>query len=379
AMDIILLIGVAFAFFLALLLMVRKEKHLSDKILAAFFVIIGLTILLAWFDFYNRQNNYPLPALLGLSTPLILLHGPCLWFYIKSLTTKKMSFRPWWLFHFVPFVLVAAMMTIGYFSLPVDDKIAMEQQNLISKDPVFYVVVGMIALVSQAYYIWGLVLIRNYKKKLKSYFSDIQKLRLSWLRILLIYAIVFYAVISLIYIADAIFHLFDYHNLQLMGFSVAALFNILIGFQGIRHGDIFAETPVRKNLEQNKPTPSPKDKPESQEERFVQQLLEYMQKEKPWLEPDLTIASLSRQLGVNSDYLSRIINSKLNRNFFDFVNYYRIEAFKSACRDKENNNYTIMGMAYDAGFNSKATFNRVFKNATGHTPGEYYREVKSDQ
>ncbi len=375
-MDVVLIIGVAFAFFLALLLMVRKEKHLSDKILAAFFILIGTTMLLAWFDFYNRQNNYPIPALLGLSTPLILLHGPCLWFYIKSLTTKNMRFKPLWFLHFLPFVLVSILMTVGYFSLPASEKIALDSQGLISRDAMFYLVVAMIAVSTQGYYIWGLVQIRRYRQKLKTWFSDIQRLNLAWLRSLLIYAIVFYAAISLLYIADALFQFLPYSLLQSLGFAIAAIFNIAIGFRGIRQGNVFADSPVDPAPVSTSKT-APHSKAEDKDAAFVRRLLSHMEDEKPWLDPQLNLAGLSHQLEVTPDYLSAMLNKQLKRRFFDFVNHYRIEAFKGACRNPQNENYSIMGMAYDAGFNSKATFNRVFKNDTGLTPGAYYQNVNS--
>lgn len=101
-----------------------------------------------------------------------------------------------------------------------------------------------------------------------------------------------------------------------------------------------------------------------------------MQEKKPHHDPDLTLAGLSQLLGVQPEYLSRILNRKIGMHFFDFVNHYRIEDFKALCREKRFSKYTLLGMAYDCGFNSKATFNRVFKNATGLTPGDYAQSVK---
>jgi AraC-like DNA-binding protein len=79
---------------------------------------------------------------------------------------------------------------------------------------------------------------------------------------------------------------------------------------------------------------------------------------------------------MGPDKLSSVLNSRIKRNFFDFVNYYRIEEFKWVSKQAASKNITIMGMAWDAGFNSKATFNRVFKKVTGLTPGEYINQTK---
>ena len=71
--------------------------------------------------------------------------------------------------------------------------------------------------------------------------------------------------------------------------------------------------------------------------------------------------------------LSKLINSQLHQNFFDFINKYRIEEFKNLALDAEHKHYSILVIAYDAGFNSKASFNRIFKNITGYTPSQYIK------
>jgi AraC-like DNA-binding protein len=122
-----------------------------------------------------------------------------------------------------------------------------------------------------------------------------------------------------------------------------------------------------------------KQEPESvinkTDEVFIYSLLADMKESKPYLSPDLTLSALSSGMNVSEEYLSGILNNQLNRNFFDFVNQYRVEEFKTQCRDPKNDTYTLIGLAYDCGFNSKATFNRVFKKVTNLTPGEFKQSV----
>ena len=110
----------------------------------------------------------------------------------------------------------------------------------------------------------------------------------------------------------------------------------------------------------------------------MKELLEYMKTQKPWKNAELTIAQLADQLKMDTESLSEILNSTLHRNFFDFINRYRVDEFKRLCRLKENRKLTLIALAYDAGFNSKSTFNRVFKNITGITPGEFYKTTIQD-
>jgi len=96
---------------------------------------------------------------------------------------------------------------------------------------------------------------------------------------------------------------------------------------------------------------------------------------KPYLNSELTVAMLADELCVNSEYISLILNRYLKTNFFDFINNFRVEEFKRRLKEPKNHNLTLLGIAYDSGFNSKATFNRVFKNTTGLTPSEYKSSI----
>jgi AraC-like DNA-binding protein len=375
-MEAALITGVVFSAFLAALLIGKKEKLRSDYILISLFIVIGITIFLAFADIYNREHGFKYPALLGLSTPFILLHGPLLWFYIRSLTHKSVHFKWLDLLHFIPFIFVFSLLSLDYYSLPVNEKIAMDTESLITKSPVFYLVVSLIAISTQGYYLWGLLLIRRYKKRLKHYYSDIQSLNLSWLKSLLFLAIGFYAAISLLYIGQAIFQFTDYNTLQTVGYTLAAFLNIVIGFQGIRKGNLFQNQAYEPEtfLSKVKKT-SIADDPDHQ---FVMKLIRQMENHAYYLNPNLTLPELAKIMEVSPEYLSKVLNRILNKHFYDFVNYYRIEAFKLKCQLPENKNLTLISLAYDSGFNSKATFNRVFKQMTDMTPGQYYRKVSGN-
>jgi AraC-like DNA-binding protein len=372
-MEAALITGVVFSAFLTALLFGKKVKHRSDYILITLFVIIGLTIFLAFTDIYNREHGFKFPALLGLSTPFILLHGPLLWLYIRSLTHKLVHFKWIDLLHFLPFILVFLLLSLDYYFLPANEKIGMDSESLITKSPVFYLVVALIAISTQGYYLWGLLLISRYKKRLKFYYSDIQRLNLSWLKTLLFLAIGFYAAISLLYMAQAIFQFTDYNTLQTVGYAIAALLNIVIGFQGIRKGNLFQNQAYEPDvfLKKMKKT-NVEDNPDHQ---FVMKLVRQTEKEQYYLNPELTLPELAKIMEVSPEYMSKVLNRILNKHFYDFVNYYRVEAFKEKCQNPENKNLTLISLAYDSGFNSKATFNRVFKQMTNMTPGQHYRKV----
>jgi YesN/AraC family two-component response regulator len=104
-----------------------------------------------------------------------------------------------------------------------------------------------------------------------------------------------------------------------------------------------------------------------------------MKKQKPYLNSKLTLQDLADLTKTNGHTLSWIINEGYNKNFFDFVNEYRIEEFKRLVASEQYKNYTFLAIAMEVGFSSKTTFNRAFKKSTGKTPREYFNHVQESQ
>ena len=104
--------------------------------------------------------------------------------------------------------------------------------------------------------------------------------------------------------------------------------------------------------------------------------MEYMMFEKPFLRTKLSINDLAEELDIPSHHISQVINERLNQNYFDFINSYRIEELKVKLKDPRNKHLTMLGIAFDCGFNSKASLNRIFKKHTGQTPSEYLKNDK---
>jgi AraC-like DNA-binding protein len=102
-------------------------------------------------------------------------------------------------------------------------------------------------------------------------------------------------------------------------------------------------------------------------------LLALMAAERPWLEPELTLAELAQRLRLHPAQLSKVVNLGCGQNFSDFVNRYRVEEAQRKLADPRFAHYSLVGVALESGFNSKSTFNRVFKKLTGQVPGELAR------
>lgn len=109
--------------------------------------------------------------------------------------------------------------------------------------------------------------------------------------------------------------------------------------------------------------------------QYRQQLEHLMSEEKPYLDPGLTLRDLAQMLNIPPNHLSQLLNEGFDQNFAEFVNAYRLETFKSKAVDPSFQHLTLLGLAYESGFNSKTVFNTFFKKMTGKTPKAYWKEV----
>ncbi len=115
----------------------------------------------------------------------------------------------------------------------------------------------------------------------------------------------------------------------------------------------------------------------AESEQILKQLLEYMDAQKPYLHPSVSIDEIARAIHIPSRHLSQTINEKLNQHFFDFINRYRIEEAKRLISDSNGNSKTLLEILYEIGFNSKSAFNNAFKKHADMTPREFKRLCKT--
>jgi AraC-like DNA-binding protein len=111
-------------------------------------------------------------------------------------------------------------------------------------------------------------------------------------------------------------------------------------------------------------------------QRHVQELLGLMEREKPFTKNDLTLQELAEPLDLSPHNLSEVINTQLGKNFYDFVNSYRVAEVQRRLADPASDNLTLLAIGIEAGFNSKSSFNAVFKKHTAMTPSEYREQAR---
>jgi AraC-like DNA-binding protein len=371
-MKFIFLIASFNAFFFTSFLLQKKPKALHDKILTVWLIYLGFFIGVYAFYSHELFTHFKLLSISLLS--LFLLHGPFLYYYIQALFSHKTNFSPKDLLHLLPFALFNLYLIISSANPDLSGRLNIENISPGDKPPVLFAFFLVITAFSGTLYmIPAFRFFRKLDINIFNNYSSSASLDLYWIRnLVLVFGIVWTALI-IITVIHHIFRLFSMAFCTDGLFLFLSVFVILIGYFGLKQRTIFTSENVIADEEPktSKVRYSGSRLTEEEAKQYSAKLTEYMKAEKPFLNPDLSLPQLSAELNVSSHYLSQVINEQFNLNFFDFVNGYRVEEFKQNVRKPEFSNYSLLGIAFECGFNSKTAFNRIFKQATGLTPSQY--------
>jgi AraC-like DNA-binding protein len=374
-MNNIFVVGIFLAFFLQFLLLKKKNRILPDVILATWMFFIGLHL----FSFYIHHLGYweKYPHLSGIHHPFPLLHGPFLYLYVVfSLRTDK-RFRWKDYAHFLPAILSYLYM-MPYFLLYTAAEKRMVDSGQMNDYGVFmYVSLVAFIISGITYPILAFRLIGRYEKMIHENFAFDEKISLDWLRYSIGGLLVIFLTVALFSVLQHVANIELSFNPDFIYYSEIIAFIFFVGYYGIRHEGVVVDS---------SPTVSVKKivNPKIEEVRtigredcseVISKLMELMKSQQPYLDPELSLAKLSHLMQVKPETLSEVLNSYLNQNFFDFVNKHRIDDFKVICLDKDNKHLSIMGLAYECGFNSKAAFYRAFNKFEGISPTAYISKV----
>jgi AraC-like DNA-binding protein len=368
-MQLAIIIGIIITFFLSLILITKKDKNLADKILATWLVFLGFHLWL----FYEHIliQSYQFSALLGVQLPMPFLHWPFLYIYIAVLTNQFDVNKKWLLLlHFLPVILLYIYL-IEFFSLSPEEKIYVFQHGgKVPKYATFSSIMLILMSISGVIYVYFTYrLLRQHRKNIINQFSYQEKINLDWIQYLFLGMGMIWVVIWL------------RGNDNLIFLSVV-IFVIFLGYFGIKQVGIFTnKLPIEKDnipneIEIEKVKKYEKSSlTEEMSESIHTQLQQVMQEERLYENPELSLNDLANHLNVHPNNLSQVINANEGKTFFDYINYHRVEAFKKSVKMPQNQKYKLLGLAYDCGFNSKTSFNRNFKKATGFAPSEYLKQL----
>lgn len=387
-------IGIGVALLLILLLISKRGKILADRILLIWLVLITCHLLLFALSLQpitTRNVHW----LLGTSIPFPLLHGPMLYLYTASMTQMLPRKRIFLTLHFLP-ALIGVVLFGPMFFKSASEKIAFVNSNGDEYATANFIRIILLQVSGFVYVVWCLFLLRKHKKNINQEFSYEEKINLNWLRYFIYSVAVIWIIIVLthkdyyIFLGAVLFIVFlGYFGIQQVGIFTPAHRRVLnpsidvcIGNNqegGVGHTGLFqnpkadaviatAEVVQKKKYANSGVTPA-------MAIDIHQRLVHFMEKEKLFTEPDLSLSMLSEKIEVHPNYLSQVINEKEGKTFFEYINALRIEEFQRLVALPSSRQFTIMGLAYDCGFNSKSSFNKNFRKVTGLSPSAYLQSI----
>ncbi|MEL6820144.1 MAG: AraC family transcriptional regulator [Calditrichota bacterium] len=320
-------------------LLLKSEKRLSDYFLGGLLLMISIRITKSIFIFFN-PNFFKLFVHVGLSACLLI--GPFLYLYILNATKPHNNLRKTWWLYLLPFLPIIGWLEYTY---PYSGELNNWRH-----------------FVGHIYSVWGICILasgyhlRHILKKLwfnKEKSSDEEV----WLlNIFIGVAIVYIAYETVAYTS---------YIVGALSFSFVFYISLLLWlFQ--RNRRQIASDPLIKYANSSLTTEAA--------ENTMQRLSKVMERDKLYLDPELTLASLSEKLGLPSKELSQAINQMSGKNYSNYIADLRVDEAKRLLVSQEHQHFKIAAIAYDSGFNSLSSFNAVFKKHTGFTPNEYRKK-----
>lgn len=355
---IISLIGIFQVLYMSLFLVINKKtRNTNNYILAAILFLVAIQIA-ALFAIsrgiwpYFMGHHKPIFFLFQFS----LLLPPLICFYNRSLIEKRFSFEQKHLLHFIPFIGIVSFS--AFYLYDAGDFVILQSPLR------FYS--ALITTVQYLVYVVLIVLLWR-KKKLHPTIENVQTYSRQWIlpKTLLSGLMLLWMLNLNMFILLDVFGKMNLcpYTTTLYFYSVFLLINVFL-FIILYDPSLL----VYNNLVQKyrKSSLNSTDK-----NALYDQVLLCMQVQKPYLDPDFGLPDLSRILSIPIRDLSQVINERAGRNFYDFVNAYRIEESKKLLKSYQRKDKYISEIFYASGFNSKSTFNTVFKKFTGFTPSEF--------
>lgn len=377
-MDIIFLLGAIQAFFFGVLLLDKGTNRLPPRLLLLFFSIIGFVLIEHYL--FQRRVIFEYPHLMGLTYTFPIILGPILFFYTKSLINENIpiSFRNYSL-HSIPFLFITTFLIYDfYFLSPQEKLIYYEKETQGETSGFIYIAEFFINFSIPFYSIVSLLLLQNHLKQIKQSYSNTKNIDLHWLKIVLI-CMVFVSFVSVLMgLLSDYFNFISFEDGDNLMYITLTVIIYFLGYYGIKQKPILSNSNPISQIETS-PTQKPKYATSSlkdgEKEKLIQRLTKSMEIEKPYLNENLTLKELADKLETTPNNLSQIINEVYNKNFYEFTNGYRINEVKSLLSDPKYSHYSMLGIAFECGFNSKSTFNSVFKQFTGKTPSEFKKSA----
>lgn len=375
--------GIVFSY---LLLIKGIQKGIKSNLwLSLFTFLCALYIapfMLGYAGWYSAQPYRDI--LFYIPFQQLFLLAPVLYFYIKTLLDKSFRFTSKDYIHFLPATLYLIYSIIIFFA----DKIILNEYYFYAdgKDKDFSFWYQLAGLFSFVYYLSKcLRAYYSYRDATYNLLSYADSVMFKWAKRFLISFLMLIILRIIFFIVNPEWDQFGkkfwyYVSFSILFYyvSISAYSNSILSATSFKDSDLNSDTDdkVENNLSETGSIDNPTQLQNEIQglETWKEKIETLMSINKMYEDPELIISDLSNQLGTHSKKVSQVINQGFNMNFNDFANHYRIKALLQKVEEGEHNDKTLIGLAFECGFNSKSTFNRAFKRYTSLSPKDYIQK-----
>ena len=364
-----LIFSIIQAFLFAGLFTSKKRRTSADLVMVSWLLLFSVHSFLILVNLNNENSK----LFQIIPVNLTLLYGPVLLIYVNVLRSKTNERKRILLWHFAPF-LFFLLLTFLFFN-----------------NATFHRILALSGAVSGLLYcLFTLFFLKDHKKQIVDLFSSTKGISLNWIGKLVKVVVVIWLGVFILVILKQIFQI----EIPLVWFFIAIpLFITYIGYHGLKQQVVFHFVPIEENRNNQTETDvenalankkqtllvdSSYKKSSLQKKdmkRIFNSLENAMINEKLFLQTNLSLQELSDNVKIPQHHITQTLNIYKRQNFYDYVNAYRVETFIKNLKNGDADNFSLLGIAFDSGFNSKSSFNRVFKNTTGKSPSEFKKSV----
>ena len=373
--EVLFYVGALQGVLLTVFLFSIKANKISNRLLGLLTFCWAILLLQFPLQEHGLYRNYP--HFLKTISPLLLALFPLLYLHVKYLLSYFDKFQRRDFIHFLPFV-VNILLFSDFYLLGADEKLA-----LIRNPTPYYKIIGVIGdeVVAAQGIIYSILILKRlarYKREILNYQSNVDKVVIKTLTVGVILIFISW-IIGTVGVNLDVFNIPVNVDLFIAVYLILVIVIYFISYVAVKTPEVFKldERKMRMVFLRNEDLDIAKEKQKAKEdnpelELFDNQLISFMEEEKPFLNPDLSLMELAEELKLTRHQLSSVINQSHQKNFYEFINTYRTEEVKRLMQDPANKHLKLISLAYDAGFNSKASFNRIFKQMTDMTPSQFY-------
>ena len=329
----------------------KGRSILSNRILAGFFIAQILGVTGSLIASINASFYAGIPILPIITGPIRFLWAPLMYLYVKSLVYTDFSLRHIHLLHLIPSFSVMLLIFLTLFAgknaagPSFAEKISqLSQQSGITLGHLLHIHV-------LTYNMFALITLEKFKRKIKNKIASIESVKFSWLKFIL-YGYIVASLTNIILPIPALG--IDPMIGNLVVFAAFLVFFTMLFYKALINPDLFTGT-------DENPKYSSSPLAEKDALSVLKKLDQYMEENRPYLDPSITVKQLADNLSISDRILSQIINEYLKKNFYDFINNHRINYAKNLLHQSVDTKLTVLEILYEAGFNSKSAFNVAFK------------------